>query len=119
MKFISYFSMIILISFVAASCSKGDTTGPIITITSPVEGSTLEKGKSHPFEGMVTDDTELAEIDASGLKITVFDSKTSHVFKNITFPIDSNETNTNGSITVTAKDKEGNSSTKTVNFKIN
>ncbi|MBK8668499.1 MAG: hypothetical protein IPN89_03165 [Saprospiraceae bacterium] len=116
MKSIKVLSVIFLLSMMMLpSCSKDDTA-PNIVITSPVEGSTLEKGKSYPVTGTITDDTELAEIDAGGVKITTFDSKTSHSLANITLPIPATTTNTAGTFTVTATDKEGNKATKVVNF---
>jgi hypothetical protein len=112
-------SLLFLLSFsiMFVACSKDDTA-PTITITSPVEGSTLMKGKTYPIEGTVTDDTELASIKVASIDIPSFDSKTSHSIKNITLPISATETATNGQIQVTATDKEGNSTTKTVTFKI-
>lgn len=103
---------------VMGSCSKDDTTGPVITITSPAEGSTLERGKTYPVTGTVTDDEELAEIEAGGIKITTFDSKTSHVLANINLPIPTTATVGTGSLTVNATDKAGNKSTKVVTFTI-
>lgn len=117
MKYTQIVLMLLIFATVNTSCSKDDTA-PEIVITSPTEGAILEKGKTYPITGKVTDDTELAEIDAAGVKITTFDSKTSHTLANINLPIPANATTGNGSITVTATDKEGNKSTKTVTFKI-
>ncbi len=114
------FSVLILTLFTIVSCSKDDkdTTPPVITITSPAEGSTLEKGKSYPIVGTVTDDTELAEIEAGGVKITTFDPKNSYTFSNLNLPIPAETTLTDAKFTITAKDKAGNVTTKDVNFKI-
>ncbi|MBK7635632.1 MAG: Ig-like domain-containing protein [Saprospiraceae bacterium] len=109
--------LILAISFLTVSCSKDDNA-PVITITSPAEGATLLRGQSYPIVGTVTDDTELSEINASGVKITTFDSKTSHVLANITLPIPATATVGNANVTITATDKEGNVGTKTVTFKI-
>lgn len=117
MQNLKFLTLLLFISLFAVSCSKDDTA-PVITITSPAEGAILERGKTYPLSGTVTDDTELAEISGSGFKITTFDSKTSHVLTNITIPIPANATVGNANITVTATDKEGNIGTKTVNFKI-
>ena len=105
-------------AIVFLSCSKDDTA-PVITITSPAEGSTLIKGQTYPVQGTVTDDTELAEINVGGVKITAFDSRTKHTIANVNLPIPASTTETAGSFTVTATDKEGNTATKTVTFKIN
>lgn len=114
------FSVLLLAVFTIVSCSKDDkdTTNPVITITSPVDGSTLEKGKSYPIIGTVTDDTELAEIDAGGLKITSFDDKKSYTFANISLPIPEDTKETGGILKITAKDKAGNVATKTISFTI-
>lgn len=119
MKFNLLFIAVVF-SLVFISCDKDDTTGPVITITSPAEGSTLEKGKAIPVNGTVTDDTELAEIDlGGGSKITTFDSPTKHTLANVTFTIPATATTgSQGSITITAKDKAGNVSTKTATFTV-
>ncbi|MBC7884935.1 MAG: DUF4625 domain-containing protein [Saprospiraceae bacterium] len=117
MKSINAFTLFLVLSLAVTSCNKDDN-GPVITITSPAEGAILLKGSTYPVTGTVTDDTELAEIDASGVKITTFDSKTSHTLANITLPIPASATTGNGTFTVTATDKEGNKTTKTVNIKI-
>jgi hypothetical protein len=97
-----------------------DKTSPVVNITSPNEGSTLEKGKNYPVTGTVTDDTELAEIDlGGGSKITAFDSPTKHTLANVNLTIPATATSgSQGSITITAKDKAGNVTTKTVTFTI-
>jgi len=117
MQNIKFLSLLLSISFITVSCNK-DNDPPVITITSPAEGAILLRGQTYPLTGNVTDDTELAEIDAAGVKITTFDSKTSHVFTNFTLPIPSNAAVGNGTVTITATDKEGNKGTKTVTFKI-
>jgi Bacterial Ig domain len=117
---LNLFSILMAFSLAFISCSKDDTTGPVITITSPAEGSSLEKGKSHTVTGTVTDDTELAEIDlGGGSKITAFDSPTKHTLANVTFTIPATATSgSQGGITITAKDKAGNVSTKTATFTV-
>lgn len=119
MKFLK-FSFVLLTIFTVLSCSKDDkdTTAPVITITSPTDGIKLEKGKSYPIIGTVTDDTELAEIDAGGLKITSFDTPKSYTFANVSLPIPADTKETGGILKITAKDKAGNTSTKTVTFTI-
>lgn len=117
MNTLKVLSLFLILSLGMVSCSKDDTA-PVITITAPVEGSVLLKGNTYPLVGTVTDDEELAEIDAGGVKITTFDSKTSHVIANVTLPIGANETSGGRTFIVTATDKEGNKSTKTVNFTI-
>lgn len=117
MNTLKVLSLFLILSLGMVSCSKDDTA-PVITITAPVEGSVLLKGNTYPLVGTVTDDEELAEIDAGGVKITTFDSKTSHVIANVTLPIGANETSGGRTFTVTATDKEGNKSTKAVNFTI-
>ncbi|MGB4960071.1 MAG: Ig-like domain-containing protein [Saprospiraceae bacterium] len=113
-----HFIMFLLISMLSlSSCSKDDNA-PVITITAPAEGAILEKGKTYAVQGTVTDDVELAEIDAGGVKITTFDSKTKHTLANLNLPIPANATAGNSTFTVTATDKEGNVGTKTVTFKI-
>jgi len=106
-------------TLVMASCSKDDTTGPVITITSPAEGATLERGKTYPVVGTVTDDEELAEIVAGGNKITSFDSPTKHTLTNLTLTFGQTDTLVNYRISFTAKDKAGNVTSKDVNFKVN
>lgn len=120
MKFLK-FSFVLLTLFAVLSCSKDDkdTTAPVITITSPTDGSILEKGKSYPVIGTVTDDNELAEIDLGGLKITSFDTPNSYTFANINLPIPADTKETGGILKIIAKDKAGNTSTKTVSFSIN
>jgi hypothetical protein len=115
MKTLNFLSFLLITIF--ASCSK-DKTAPEIIITSPAEGATLEKGKTYPVQGSVTDDTGLSEIDAGGIKITTFDSKTSHKFANMNLPIPSTATTGSGTFTVTATDTEGNKGSKVVTFKI-
>ncbi len=117
MQNLKFLTLLLFISLFAVSCSKDDTA-PVITITSPAEGATLERGKTYPVLGTVTDDTELAEINAAGVKITTFDSKNVHALTNLNLPIASNATVGNANITITATDKEGNIGTKIVNFKI-
>ena len=116
-----FFSVLVFMVFSLTSCQKddGDTTRPVITITSPAEGAILEKGKTYEVTGTVTDDTELAEIKVGTITITTFDSPTSHAIKGIILTIDENQTSGNGNIVVTAKDKAGNEETKVVNFSVN
>lgn len=109
--------MLVLPLLVLSSCSKDDTP-PSITITSPSDGSTLKKGQTYPVQGTVTDDNELAEVNIGGVKVTTFDSKTKLTIANVNLPIPAATTETAGSFTVTATDKEGNTATKTVTFKI-
>jgi hypothetical protein len=114
LAFVFLFATAILVS----SCGK-DNTPPEITITSPTEGSTLAKGKIHNVTGRVTDDTGLSEIGLGGTsKITTFDSPTSHNLANITVSIPDTTKATQGNITITAKDVDGQTSSKTVTFKI-
>jgi len=117
MQNFKFLTLLFAMALMAVSCSKDDTP-PAITITSPAEGATLERGKSYPLTGTVTDDTELVEISGSGFKITTFDSKTSHVLTGITIPIPADAPVGNANITINATDKEGNVGTKTVNFKV-
>jgi hypothetical protein len=100
-----------------SSCSKDDLA-PVIVVSSPLEGAILEKGKTYPIVGIVTDDTELASIDAAGIKITTFDSKTSHSLSGLNLPIDAAAPAGGGNFTITATDKEGNVAKKVVNFTI-
>jgi hypothetical protein len=102
---------------ITVSCSKDDTA-PTIVISAPIEGAILERGQTYQIVGIVTDDTELASIDASGVKITTFDSKTSHVLANLSLPISATAPVGGAKFTVNATDKEGNTGTKTVNFTI-
>lgn len=116
-----FFSVLVFMVFSLSSCQKdeGDTTRPVITITSPAEGAVLEKGNTYEVTGTVTDDTELAEIKVGTITITSFDSPTSHAIKGIILTIDANQAPGNGNIVVTAKDKAGNEETKVVNFSVN
>ena len=122
MNTLKVLSLFLILSLGMVSCSKDeepvDSTPPVITITAPAEGSVLIKGNTYPIVGTVTDNEELAEIDAGSIKITTFDSKTSHVLANFNLPIDSNAPSGGATFTVTATDKAGNKSTKTVNFTI-
>ncbi len=117
MNALKVLSLFLVLSLGMVSCSKDDTA-PVITITSPAEGSILLKGSTYPIVGTVTDDEELVEIDAGGIKITTFDSQTSHVLANINLPIAATAPTGGGTFTVTATDKEGNKSTKIVTFTI-
>lgn len=117
MNTLKVLSLFLILSLGMVSCSKDDTA-PVITITAPAEGSVLLKGSTYPIVGTVTDDEELAEIDAGGIKITTFDSKTSHVIANVVLPIPATAESGPSTFTVTATDKEGNKSTKVVNFTI-
>ncbi|HRO07610.1 MAG TPA: Ig-like domain-containing protein [Saprospiraceae bacterium] len=117
MKFLK-FSIMLMALVAIVSCSKDDTTAPVITITSPVEGSVLEKGKTYPVTGTVTDETELSEIDAGGYKITSFDTKTSYAFANLNLPIPADTKETGGVLKITAKDKAGNVAVKSITFSI-
>ncbi len=117
MQNLKLFTLLLAISFLTVSCSKDDAA-PVITITSPAEGAILLRGQTYPVVGTITDDTELVEINAAGVKITTFDSKTSHVLANLSLPILANATVGNSNITITATDKEGNVGTKIVTFKI-
>lgn len=107
-----------MVTIFACSKEDKDTTPPVITITSPADGSTLEKGKSYPVIGTITDNTELAEIDAGGFKITSFDTKNSYSFANVSLPIPADTKETGGVLKITAKDKAGNVATKTISFSI-
>ena len=78
----------------------------------------LEKGKTYPVTGTVTDDTELAEISAGEVKITNFNSKTSFTFENFNLPISANTPDGDGYLEIIAKDKAGNIATKKVSFSI-
>jgi hypothetical protein len=109
--------LLVLPVLVFSSCSKDDTP-PVITITSPAEGSTLLKGQTYPVQGTITDDEELSQVNIGGVNVTTFDSKTKWTIANVTLPISASETSSFGSFTVTATDKEGNTATKTVSFKI-
>jgi len=108
--------------FLVVSCGKddeGDVTAPVISITSPADGTVLERGKTYPVQGTVTDDTELAEIDAAGVKITTFDTKTKHTFANLNLPIEANTPVNSGiNVTITAKDKSGNVATKVLKYTV-
>ncbi len=117
MNKIKFILALFSLSVFFTSCTKDDTP-PTITISSPLEGATLDKGQTYPIVGIVTDDTELKEIDAAGVKITTFDSKTSHVLANLSLPIPPTATVGDASFTVTATDVEGNIGTKVVKFKI-
>jgi len=118
MKLLKFLSFAMLLSIIAISCSKDDTTPPVITILTPVEGATLIRGTSYPVTGTVTDDEALATIDAAGQKITTFDSPTNHAFKNLNIKIDSTQAPGNYNISISATDKAGNTATKIVNFKV-
>jgi hypothetical protein len=108
-------SGVLIMAFIA--CGK-ENIGPTITISSPAEGSTLAKGKQNTIEGKVTDDTGLSEINVGNLKITSFDSPTSHSLNNIIFTIPDTTKSTQGSLIFSAKDVDGLTSSKTVTFKI-
>ncbi len=121
MKFKMLFvSALVFSGLVLTSCKKDevDSTKPIITITSPAKGSELERGKTYPVIGTVTDDTELAEIVVGNIVITQFDTPQSHEIKNISLPIDSTRMPGGGTFVVTAKDKAGNLATENINFTI-
>lgn len=119
MKTFKFFGFITLMALTAFSCSKDeDTTPPVITITSPAEGAILVKGQTYPVTGIITDDTELKEINAGGVIITTFDSATKHVLANITLPIAANAAPGNYNSTFTATDKAGNKQTKVVNYTV-
>jgi hypothetical protein len=115
---LNLFSILMAFSLAFISCGKDDTSGPVITITSPAEGSALERGKTYPVSGNVTDDTEIAEIKIGNLTISSFDSPTKHTIANIELEIKSDEVVGNRIFTVIAKDKAGNESTKIVNFTV-
>jgi hypothetical protein len=117
MKLLHILFAFLMLSFVLVSCNKDDV-GPVITITSPAEGSTLEKGKTYPVTGTITDDGELASIKSGSVVITTFDSPTSHTLKDITLTIPTTTTFTDGSLEIVATDKAGNETVKTVTFKI-
>ncbi|MBK8628024.1 MAG: hypothetical protein IPN86_21430 [Saprospiraceae bacterium] len=117
MNTLKILSLVFVSVLALASCSKDDTA-PVITITSPTEGAVLLKGSTYPVIGTVTDDEELAEIEAGGVKITTFDSKTKHVIANINLPIPATAASGSASFTVNATDKEGNKSTKVVTFTV-
>lgn len=111
---------ILLTGLFLTSCKKDelDSEKPVITITSPAKGAELERGKTYPVTGTVTDDTELAEIVVGSITITQFDTPTSHEIKNISLPIDSSAVPGGAVFIVTAKDKAGNESTETITFTI-
>jgi Bacterial Ig domain len=117
MQKLKFLTLSLFISLMIVSCSKDDAA-PVITITAPTEGAILERGKTYPVLGTVTDDTEIAEINVAGVQITTFDSKNVHALTNLNLPIAANATVGNANITITATDKEGNVGTKIVNFKI-
>lgn len=98
------------------SCKKDDTEAPVITITSPLEGSTHTAGQDIPVIGVVTDETELSEVRIQNTAQTLSDKSKFVIDLKITNP----DTITPGNyfFTVSAKDAAGNASEKTVNFTI-
>ncbi|KXK40922.1 MAG: hypothetical protein J5I52_05640 [Saprospiraceae bacterium] len=117
MKFFKL-SVFLFAIFMIAACGKDDVTAPVITITSPADGSILEKGKTYPVEGTITDDTELAEIVIGDIKVNTFDSPTKHTIANIQLPIPADAEAGSSYFVVTAKDKAGNTATKNINFTV-
>ena len=97
-----------------------DETSPDITITYPLEGTTLnvlEEVTSIDIKFKVTDDIEIANIDVAvdGTSITTMDSFSDYRIANGNVTFD-NVTNGDHTLTVTAVDTEGKTTTKTVNF---
>lgn len=120
MKSLFRFLPFVLLGLVFVACGKDeDTTAPVITVTSPAEGATLERGKTYPLQGTVTDDTGLASIElGTSLKITTFDTPTKHTFANINLTIGANDPVGNSVISISATDTAGNKATKTVTVKV-
>ena len=100
------FKLLLLFAIVGiiASCSKGDETAPIVTITSPASNITISQSDSLLVTGTVSDETALSKITVGDQVITTFDSPTAHAF-NYIFTFSGVGTSI---ITVQATDKEGN-----------
>lgn len=116
MKSLKMVSLFMLVTFIAVSCSKDDTTAPVINITSPVNGQIVKQNTNFNVSGTITDDTELKEIIVAGNSITAFTSKTSH-----TVNISLNVGNTpvgDVNIEISATDKAGNKASKTITLKV-
>ena len=116
MKSVQLSALVLLTFLFSVSCSDDDNTAPVITITSPVENSTYTAGQDIPFKGTVTDETELKEVRLQN-NAQVLDDKLKFV---IDAKISNPDTIQAGNYTmqITAKDASGNSSEKTINFKI-
>lgn len=132
MKQIKYLSFILLISFTVFGCIKNyidpisavgagpDETAPQVKITYPLEGTkiqVLEDVVPITIKFEVTDDIEITEVSVS-LDGTSLTSITE--FKDYRRLIDEytydNLTSGDHTVTITAKDKEGKTTTETVNF---
>jgi hypothetical protein len=109
--------LIFAATLVLFSCSKDDNP-PVINISTPIDGSTVERGKTYPIAGLVTDDTELVEVKVEGNKVPTLDSKTSHVIKDFNFTVPNDPPSDQATLSVTAKDKEGNEAVKTIVLKV-
>jgi hypothetical protein len=116
MKLFRFLTFLTLISLTAISCSKDDTA-PVISITSPSDGTILSPGGEFTVKGTVTDDEELAEIEIGGNKITTFTSKASHTIDS-KFTVSATQALGVVNFDVSATDKEGNKSTKTIKLTI-
>lgn len=110
-------TLVFILALGLSSCGKDDTA-PVINITAPTEGAILMRGTTYQVVGTVTDDEELAKINAGGVLITTFDSPTKHTLANLNLTFGPTDTLVNYKINITAEDKEGNVATKDVNFKV-
>lgn len=120
MKF-TYLTLILMVGFLFVSCNK-DKEAPVINITSPSNGLTIEPGDSFSFKATITDNEVLSSInftDGGGINenINSFDEVNMH---ELNYSITINEDSDPGelTITVTATDDEGNSANDDVSVTI-
>jgi hypothetical protein len=100
--------------FFFTSCEKKDETPPSITISSPADNTTLKKGTEFTVAGVVTDDTQLKQINiGTGFSITTFNSPKRHEFSE-KFSIPATQQTGNVSLEITATDAAGNKASKII-----
>ena len=104
-------SLLFLASFFLVACNR-DKEAPVINITSPAPGETVDPGGTFSFQATVTDNEALESItftDGGGLTefISSFDEVDMHALNyNITISEDSDPGELN--VMITAEDIEGN-----------
>lgn len=108
--------MILAVGGAMASCSNGDDEAPMISFVSPQDSVAVSAGASFTLEANVTDNEGLASIVVSDgnstlTSITEFDSETEHKV-NAEVAVNADSQPGNLTITITAKDAEGNEGTE-------
>ena len=114
MKYTKFLLMLSMGLLFLTSCEKKDETSPSITINSPADNTAIKKGSEFTLSGVVTDDTQLKEINLGGsFTINAFNSPKRHEFSE-KFTISDTQPTGNVTLEVTATDAAGNKASKVI-----